>query len=418
VTAVRAVTAVTAVTAVPLSVEAYLDSVLATVAPLGVETVALEAALGRVTASALCALQSVPLFDNSAMDGYAVRSEDVAFSSSEHPVWLRVVGTAIAGSGADVVVARGEAVRIMTGAPLPTGADRVIPVESSVAGSFDDAPLVGVWSAPKSHIRRAAEDIAAGAPLIEAGRTLGARDIGLLAATGHVAVLVRRRPRVAIVSTGDELHAGGTGSIPDSNSLYLAAAAQSVGAEISVRVVAPDDRMALEATLDCAARGSDLIVSSGGLGSGSHDLVRDAILWGSGAGDRGCWSSVTMKPGRPQAHGSWSGVPWIALPGNPTAALVSFESFVRPAIDRLSGRASSAPLGSYNVATGWSTPSGTTRFIPLAVAGCDGESSVSPGSEHGAHSLAAMLSAPLIGVLGAEVEGLHPGDLMTAFEPV
>jgi molybdopterin molybdotransferase len=231
-------------------------------------------------------------------------------------------------------------------------------------------------------------------------------------------VLVRRRPRVAIVSTGDELNAGGTGGIPDSNSLYLAAAAQSVGAEISVRVVAPDDRMALEATLDGAAEGSDLIVSSGGLGSGSHDLVRDAILWGSGAGHRGCWSSVSMKPGRPQAHGSWSGVPWIALPGNPTAALVSFESFVRPALDRLSGRASSAPLDSHTVATTWSTPRGTTRFVPLAVTGCGGDSSVSPASAHAAHSLAAMFSAPLIGLVGAEVDGLHPGDRMTAFEPV
>lgn len=416
------------------TVDEYLAGVLATLSPLDGQLVPLGEALGRVLSAPVHAGQSVPLFDNSAMDGYAVRATDVSGSSREHPARLVVVGSALAGSSARVVVGRGEAVRIMTGAPVPAGADCVIPVESSSDGRFGDEPLVDqvlvdqvlvgpvhvdLWASAKTHIRREGEDIARGARLLEPGHTLGARDIGLIAATGHVAVLAHRRPRVAVISTGDELRAAThrfDGCIPDSNSLYLAAAARSVGAEHSVSLVAPDDQDALERILDLAAADADLIVSSGGLGAGSHDLVRRTIVAAAAQGVAARVASVDMKPGRPQGHGSWGGVPWIALPGNPTAAFVSFEAFVRPALDRLSGRAPSAPSEPQTVATGWSAPAGSVRFVPLTRGG---DASVSPAAnpKGAGHSIAAMFAAPLIGMVGAEVEHVRPGDLLTVFAP-
>ncbi|MEO7015739.1 MAG: gephyrin-like molybdotransferase Glp, partial [Leifsonia sp.] len=378
-------------------------------APLDTQTVALEDALGRVLSAEVRALHPVPLFDNSAMDGYAVRAEDVAGSDPAHPVRLRVVANILAGSSAAAVVGRGEAVRIMTGAPIPPGADCVVPVESSWAGCFDDSPFVQLWASGRTNIRRTAEDIEQRTRLLAAGHTLGARDIGLLAATGQVAVTVHRRPRVAIVSTGDELRRSSDlpeGCIPDSNSLYLAAAARSVGAELSVSLVAPDDRDGLEDVLDRAAADADLVISSGGLGAGSHDLVRQTILSRSTADRPARWASVDMKPGRPQAHGSWQGVPWIALPGNPTATFVSFETFVRPALDRLSGRKPAERGEPHLVSTGWSAPAGALRFVPLRLSAQHGDESVAPAAspKHAGHSIAAMFAAPLIGMVGADVE--------------
>lgn len=410
-------------TAERCSVSEYLAELLATVTPLDAQVVPLDEALGRVLSAAVHAAQPVPLFDNSAMDGYAVRAVDVAGSTRERPARLRVVASILAGSPVRAVVGAGEAVRIMTGAPIPPGADRVIPVESSSTGRFDGARFVDLWASGKPHIRRAAEDIAHGAPLLPAGHALGARDIGLLAATGLRAVRVHRRPRVAIVSTGDELLASPgsrAGRIPDSNSLYLAAAARAVGADVGARLVAPDDRHALERVLDAASADADLVVTSGGLGAGSHDLVRSAILSHADPLRPAREVSVDMRPGRPQAHGWWGGVPWIALPGNPTAAFVSFEAFVRPVLDRLGGRTRSEGSEPHPVSTGWSAPAGTVRFVPLVVTGGgDGDEVVAPAADprHAGHSIAAMFAAPLIGVVGAETERVHPGDLLPVFAP-
>jgi molybdopterin molybdotransferase len=412
-----------AVTPERCSLEDYLDGLLSALTPLGSESVGLIDALGRVVSVSVSALASVPPFDNSAMDGYAVRDEDVAGSSPEHPVRLTIVAWSAAGSPSSVTVREGEAALIMTGARLPLGTDRVIPVESSRTGSFDESRVVFLWESGKHHVRRAAEDITAGTILLEEGHVLSARDIGLLAATGHDRVLVRRRPLVSIVSTGDELRTellGADGCVPDVNGLYLTAAVRSVGAQVARTLVAPDDRLALEVVLDRAAEGVDLIVSSGGLGAGTHDLVRTAMLTGSSSGSRPRWVSVAMKPGRPQAHGTWRGVPWIALPGNPTAALVSFESFVRPALDRLAGKKTDQTLANYLVSTGLATSAGTKRFIPLNYAdGVEGRS-VAPldSGQHTSHSVAAMFSAPLIGVIAADVENVRPGDMLTALRPV
>ncbi|MFF1573157.1 gephyrin-like molybdotransferase Glp [Leifsonia sp. NPDC058292] len=396
-------------TAERCSVEAYLAELLVGARPLPAESIPVCDSLGRVVAGRIAAAQPVPLFDNSAMDGYAVRTEDVVGTTPGHPVTLRVVGSAIAGAPTPKALAAGEAVRIMTGAPLPAGADRVIPVESSVSGCFDDEPVVRLWTCERRHIRRAAEDIPTGTPLVDAGRALTARDIGLLAATGHSSVRVHRRARVAIVSTGDELSGALAGGIPDSNAAYLGAAVQSVGAEVVIRLTAPDDRGMLEAVLDEASRHADLIVSSGGLGAGSHDLVRRAITDGRAPGDAGRFASVAMKPGRPQAHGRWRGAPWIALPGNPTAVLVSFEAFVRPVLDRLQGRAVMGDSDGRIASPSLPGAPGTQRFVPLTLAASSVDAS---------HSLLAMFGAPAIGVVAAASERVAAGDTIHAFEPV
>jgi molybdopterin molybdotransferase len=402
------------------TVAAYRSEVLALARPLPVEDVPLVDAVGRVAATTLRALQPVPLFDNSAMDGYAVRSTDLAGSDPSRPVRLVLVDRAPAGHGHPRPIGPGEAVRIMTGAPIPEGADLVVPVELSTPGAFTDLATVELWLPAKSNIRAAGEDVAAGDVLVEAGTELGARLLALLAATGHSTVAVHRRPRVAVLSSGDELSdtsAASAGTIPDSNAVYLAAAVRAVGGVVTGMHRVADRPGALEAVLDAASRDADLIVSTGGLGAGSHDFVGRTA---AGSPD-GLLARVGMRPGRPQACGTWNGVPWIALPGTPTAAFVSFEAFVRPVLGRLGGLPTAGLDGTLaeTVSVGWEGTAGTVRFVPLAVTQRTGGVRVEPMGHPGrsAHALSAMYSAPLIGVIAAEVGDVVPGQLLTVIEP-
>jgi len=404
------------------TVAEYRAAVVALVRPLPIEHVALIDGVGRVTATDMAALQPVPLFDNSAMDGYAVRSADVAGATPSHPARLTVVDRVPAGHRRAHPLGPGEAVRIMTGAPVPEGADLVIPVELSTPGRFTDDPTVEVWPPAKPNIRWAGEDVSAGEALLPQGTTLTARALALLAATGHWTVAVRRRPRVAVLSSGDELSDGLTGcsdasagTIPDSNAVYLCAAVRAVGGEITGVYRAGDARGAVDAALDEACRDVDLIVSTGGLGAGTHDILGHTIAGSPG----GLLTRVAMRPGRPQAHGSWNGVPWIALPGTPTAAFVSFEAFVRPALERLSGILHPQALLAETVSTGWSGSAGTVRFVPLAVTQRADGVTVAPADEpaHAAHALSAMFTAPLIGVVAAEIGDVLAGQLLPVIEP-
>lgn len=404
--------------AVALDVVGYRAAVLALVRPLPVERVPLLEGLGRLAAEPAHALHPVPLFDNAAMDGYAVRAADVGAAAPEHPARLRVVDRAPAGHGRPAPIGPGEAVRIMTGAPVPAGADLVVPVEATVAGRFVDDAAVELWGVAKANIRVAGEDLPAGAPLLAAGVPLTARGLALLAATGHRTVAVRRRPRVAVLSSGDELSDSpdaGSGTVADSNGVYLCAAVRSLGGVVTRVLRAGDEADALDAALDDASRDADLIVSTGGLGAGSHDLIgRTAARTRSGMLAR-----VAMRPGRPQACGTWRGVPWIALPGTPTAAVVAFESFVRPALERMQGAAAAEATGAETVSVGWPGVAGAVRFVPLAVTEHPDGVTVAPlgTPSRGAHALAAMYSAPLIGVVGAEVGDVVAGRLLPVIAP-
>ncbi|MFF9564680.1 gephyrin-like molybdotransferase Glp [Leifsonia sp. NPDC014704] len=411
--------------ATALTVDGYRAAVLEPVRPLPAEEVALVDAVGRVTARELAARQPVPLFDNSAMDGYAVRAADLVGASAAHPVTVRVADGARAGDRRPAPLRPGEAVRVMTGAPLPAGADLVVPVELTVAGRFTGDATVTLWPSAKSNIRRAGEDVAAGAPLLPAATPLTARALALLAATGHSTVEVRRRPRIAVVSSGDELAGAEPSSrdqqdvaacvIPDSNAVYLTAAARSLGCEVSGVHRAGDTEEALRAALDAASQDADLIVSTGGLGAGTHDLLGRLVAASPG----GMLARVAMRPGRPQAHGSWSGVPWLALPGTPTAAFVSFEAFVRPVLDRLAGRATTDTSGAEVVSSGWAGSAGAVRYVPLAVTDRGDGVSVTPVGAPGAasHALSAMFTAPLIGVVGADIEDVVAGQLLPVIAP-
>jgi molybdopterin molybdotransferase len=326
-----------------ISIEEARSRVLAEAAPLSVESRRLTEALGMVLGQEIVAPHSVPPFDNSAMDGFAVRASDVAAARADSPVRLEIVGTVAAGQVAADPLRAGEAIRIMTGAPLPEGADAV--VRSEVTEDKGAEVLVLEAVEPGANIRQAGGDVKAGDKVLEAGSVLGPGEIGLMASLGFPEALVHRRPSVAILSTGSELVevdlALGPGQIHNSNSYSLRAQCQQMGIEpISLGIVS-DDR---EATKRCMEKGleHDVLLTSGGVSVGHYDFIKDVQdelgvqrrLWG-----------VAMKPGKPLAFGVRDHTLVFGLPGNPVSAMVSFELFVRSALLRLMGhRKTTRPL--------------------------------------------------------------------------
>ncbi len=307
------------------------------------ERLPLEAALGRVLAEPMAGELDYPPFANSSMDGFAVRAGDVVAATQNAPARLIVVGDAPAGSQSQTAVTAGTAVRVMTGAPLPPGADAVVPVEATDVAARGVAALPGevqVFTAVAAgaYVRQQGEDLAAGALALPVGRRLRAQEIGALAMLGRETVTVWRRPRVAVFSTGDELIAPGAtlgaGQIHDSNSLMLAALVESCGAEALRLAAAADDEDTIAARLDRARDlQADLILSSAGVSVGAYDFVRPAL---ERNGTLDFWR-VNMRPGKPLTFGHTQGTPFVGLPGNPVSAFVGFEVFLRPALHFLGG---------------------------------------------------------------------------------
>jgi len=319
-----------------LSVEEARERILARFTPLAAEVVPLPDALGRVLAEDAVARERLPLFANSAMDGYAVRSADAGAASAEQPVRLRLAGEVPAGSVYPGTVGAGEAIRILTGAPLPTGTDAVLQQELTHTG---EGWVELLAPAPAgNNVRAAGEDVAAGALLAPLGTELGPAEIALLAACGVHPVRVGRRPRVAILSTGDELAPLGEtpkpGQIRESNGPYLVAAVRRAGGEPLRLGIARDREDELREKL-AAARGADLILTSGGVSVGDYDLVKQIL---DEQGTIEFWR-VRMRPGKPLAFGTLGDTPLLGLPGNPVSAAVTFELFGRPAIRRMLGAA-------------------------------------------------------------------------------
>lgn len=316
----------------------YRRSVLARVEPLEPIELRLLEAHGSVLAEDIVALGPVPGFDNSAMDGYAVQAGDAEAGAA-----LQVVGEVAAGTGDLPRVGPGQAVRIMTGAPLPPGADAVVPVEDTE--ERDGRVHLHAGATRSAHIRPAGEDVAGGDQILATGRRLGSADVGMLAAVGRSLVRVHPRPRVAVISTGDELVEPGAplgpGQIRDTNSYTLTALAREAGATAFRQAIVPDDERALVEAFDGALTHADLLVTSGGVSAGRYDLVKKVL---ADIGDV-VFTKVGMRPGMPQAFGFLEGqahqgppIPCFGLPGNPVSAYVSFEVFVRPAIRLLQGR--------------------------------------------------------------------------------
>lgn len=319
------------------SVDEHLATVLegiGTVAPI--ELPLLEAQ-GLLLAENIVSRVPLPGFDNSAMDGYAVRAVDTRGASEEHPLDLPVVGDVAAGTKSRNGMGPGLAMRIMTGAPVPAGADAVIPLEQT------DRGLARVRITSPAHsgdcVRRAGEDLPAGSQALAAGAAIGPQQIALLAAIGRERVLVRPRPRVVVISTGSELvevgQQPGFGEVSDSNSYLLAAAARDAGADTYRAGIIPDDHSKLLDVLESQLLRADILITTGGVSMGAFDIVKQALS------ELGTveFLRVAMQPGKPQGFGHLGDhVPIFCLPGNPVSALVSFEVFVRPAIRKLLGK--------------------------------------------------------------------------------
>ncbi len=314
-------------------------AILAAVSRLPADDVALADAVGLVLASDVVAAEPVPPFANTAMDGYAVRAADTEGASEDAPVRLRVVDELPAGRAPSTPVGDGEAIRIMTGAPMPDGADAIVIVERTQRDG-DNAVLIGAVAAPGDHIRRPGGDLEAGEVAFPAGTVIGPAHVGVLASIGAATVCVYRRARVGVLSTGDELVPidGGAlapGQIRDSNRPMLVALARDAGTDVVDLGLAIDDEDHIVGRLEQAFATCDAVLTSGGVSMGDYDYVK-AALDRFGALE---WRQVAIKPAKPLAFGIVQGVPVFGLPGNPVSSLVSFELFARPALRRMMGYA-------------------------------------------------------------------------------
>jgi molybdopterin molybdotransferase len=318
------------------SVDEVRASILAEVKVLEPFELPLVEAYGCVLATDMVAASELPPFTSSAMDGFAVQASDIDEASVDSPVSLRIVGRALVGRRPDAVVARGEAVRIATGAPVPEGADAIVPIEHAVVQG--ESVLVLRTFDEGASVRPKGQDASAGHLLVPAGRRLGGPELGLLANAGYGGVPVYPRPRVAIVSTGDELVEPGRpieyGQIRDANSYTLYGAMREAGAAPLLGTIVTDDVDELrDAVLGLVSR-ADVFVSSGGVSVGERDVVKKAFFR---RGDVSFYR-VAMQPGMPQGFGNVEGRPYFGLPGNPVSVFVSYELFIRPALLKMMGR--------------------------------------------------------------------------------
>jgi molybdopterin molybdotransferase len=392
------------------SVETYLADIMAAIRPVPPRELTLADALGAVLVDDVTARWPLPSFDNSAMDGYAVRAADVATASEDHPVLLAVDGEIAAGDTGRRDLVPGTVIRIMTGAPMPAGADAVVPVEQTDGGT--DRVGIRVPVAEGASIRLTGGDAQPGDVLLTAGTRLGAVHLGLLAAAGHGTVRARPRPRVTVISTGNELVEPGSELVPgqiwESNATMLAAAAREAGCAARRYPIVRDDTDAVLAAVQDALPDADLLITSGGVSmGGEHDVVKAALTTLGTVAFR----KVSMQPGMPQGFGTVgsAATPIFTLPGNPVSAYVSFCLFVLPALDALqdSGQERGKPEQAV-LTQPVRSPAAKRSFLRGVLDGPAGL--VTPVSGQASHQLASLAKANALVIVPEEVTSLDAGE--------
>lgn len=405
-----------------LSVAEALERLVAEFSPVGVEEVNLSQVVGRVLAETISAPHNLPPFSNSSMDGFAVRAEDVACASEKSPVQLEVIADIPAGYHAKARVNQGECVRIMTGAVIPDGADAVIPVEDTdfstrTPGTPAPNTVVIYKTARKGDfVRHIGEDVQAGEVVYEAGIRIRPQDVGFLAMLGIGRVKVRRKPKIAILSSGDELVPVDKplepGKIHDSNSYTLISLVEKYGGEPINLGIATDMEEPIRRKLDQAiVSNSDLILSTAGVSVGAFDFVREVV---ERSGFLNFWR-VNMRPGKPLAFGSYQGTPFIGLPGNPVSAFVGFEVFVRPALAKLLGlkkfeRATQAVLLGEAIES-----DGRESYLRAVVATYNGDQIAYLTGHQGSGNLRSIVDANALILLPSGVKSLPSGAEVEAW---
>ena len=385
------------------------ERVLSGCAVLTEAPVAVDDARGLVTTETVVAPELVPPFDNTAMDGFAVRSADVA----KVPVTLAIAGTIAAGAAPDVAVGPGQAVRIMTGAVIPPGSDAVVMVELTETSADGTMVTVAQSVPPGNHIRRAGEDLTVGQTVFGPGEVLSPGHLGVLTSLGMYQVRVRPKARVGVISTGDELVEGPqpleVGQIRDSNRHTLLALLAEAGCEPVDLGSLADDEAEIAAGIRAGVEKCDALLTSGGVSMGDYDYVKKVL---DEIGDMS-WMQVAIKPAKPLAFGLVEGIPVFGLPGNPVSSMVSFELFARPGLRKMMGH----PAGTWHRqpvmgrAAGplRRRPDGKTHFARVRVEYADGQYRVTSSGGQGSHQLSAMAAADALAVL-PDGDGLDIGD--------
>jgi molybdopterin molybdotransferase len=394
-----------------LTLSAALDRISSTITPVeGSESVELRNALGRILDEDVVSEVNVPGHTNSAMDGYAVRADDLPKPESGQQT-LVMIGTAWAGRGFDGKVEKGQCARIMTGAPLPEGADTVVMQE--YVEHDGDKVTISAGNKPGQHVRQAGEDIARGDVALTAGMLLRPAQLGVLASIGRAVVCVRRRPRVAFFSTGDELRPVGDrlekGQIHDSNRYTISGMLERLGIDIVDLGIVPDQREETEQAFRDAAVAADAIITTGGVSVGDADYVTETL---EKIGEVNFWK-VAIKPGRPLAYGSVQGTPFFGLPGNPVSVMATFYQIVQPMLELLTGIRKPDPpvlIDAVCQSTLRKKPGRLELQRGVLEMEDDGRYVVRSTGRQGSGVLSSMIEANCFIVLPLEQETINPGD--------
>lgn len=397
----------------PVTVEQHLADCLALLSPLPPVTVAVTDVLDRVLDEDVVAPAPLPGDDNSGMDGYAVRCQDVAGATSGTPVVLPVLGDVAAGGTEPAPLAPGTTVRIMTGGLLPPGADGVVPVEDTDGGTMQ--VQVRAPAQPGRFVRRAGDDVQAGETVLRAGTRLTPRTMSLLVAVGRARVRVRGVPRVVVMSTGDEVVQPGAelrpGQVYDSNGIGLTASVAELGCEVRRVPAVADDADGLRAAIEAAVAGADVLITSGGVSMGAFDVVK-ALLRETGTVE---FRKVAMQPGGPQGFGVLDGgrVPVLCLPGNPVSSMVSFEVFARPVLRTMLGETGTGrPRVRATVAGGWRSPAGKRQYARVALTHDEAGVVCTPVGGQGSHLVADLATADALAEVPEATTDVEVGSVL------